>query len=61
MSTVSRDQKYCCTCKHFGGNVKIQSSIIEYENTNHVCKIGARGYGNINPSKTSACSKWEPV
>lgn len=60
MSTISKNTKYCCTCKYFGGNAQLKGSITEYENTSHTCKIGARGHGNVNPAMTSACSKWEP-
>lgn len=42
MSTISKNTKYCCTCKYFGGNAQLKGSIIEYDNTNHTCKIGGK-------------------
>ena len=49
MSTISKTVKYCCTCQHFGGKATLKGSIVEYDNTSHVCKIGARGVGNVHP------------
>ena len=59
MSTISKTSKYRCTCQYFGGRATLKGSIVEYDNTCHVCKIGARGKGNINPAMTSACPKWQ--
>lgn len=58
MSTISKNSKYCCTCKHFGGKATLKGSIVEYENGSHVCKISGRGNGNQS-AMNSACSKWE--
>ena len=60
MSSISKDSKYCCTCKHFGGNAQLKGSIVEFDNTGHTCKIGARGHGNVNSAMTTGCQKWEP-
>lgn len=59
MSTISKTSRYCCTCKHFGGKATLKGSIVEYENTSHTCKIGARGNVSVNPAMTSACPKWQ--
>ena len=48
MSTISKNTKYCCTCKYFGGNTKLKGSIVEYDNTSHICKIKTIEYENIN-------------
>lgn len=59
MSSISKASKYCCTCQYFGGKATLKGSIVEYDNTSHICKIGARGKGNVNLTMTSACPKWQ--
>ena len=43
MSSLSKNNKYCCTCQHFGGKAQLKGSIVEFENGMHVCKISSRG------------------
>lgn len=58
MSTISKMSKYCCTCQHFGGKAILKGSIVEYENSTHICKISGRG--NCGQSAmNSACPKWQ--
>ena len=49
MSSISKTSKYCCTCQYFGGKATLKGSIIEYDNTSHVCKIGAEGKVILTP------------
>ncbi len=58
MSTISKNSRYCCTCKYFGGKAVLKGSIVEYENVSHVCKISGRGNSNQS-AMNSACAKWE--
>ncbi len=58
MSSLSKTNKYCCTCQHFGGKAQLKGSIVEFENGMHVCKISSRG--NCGQSAmASACPKWQ--
>ena len=35
MSSLSKTNKYCCTCQHFGGKAQLKGSIVEFENGMH--------------------------
>lgn len=58
MSIISKNSKYCCTCKHFGGKATLKGSMVEYENGWHFCKVSGRG-NQGQAAMNSACSKWE--
>ena len=58
MSIISKNSKYCCTCKYFGGKATLKGSMVEYENGWHVCKVSGRG-NQGQAAMNSACSKWE--
>ena len=58
MRSLSKNNKYCCTCQHFGGKAQLKGSIVEFENGMHVCKISCRG--NCGQSAmASAWPKWQ--
>lgn len=59
MSSVSKISKYCCTCQYLGEKAALKESFLKYDNASHVCRIGTRVKGNVNPTMTSACPKWQ--
>ncbi len=60
MSTIDKYEKNCYIFKYFGCKATLKGNMVEYANTSHACKIGAKCVGNINPTMSSACSNWKP-